>query len=171
MDAARKAGKRASELQRARDAMRTLGIPVTGLDPFDALMEEIARTAGHVRWLEEKVTGLDEAALVWNQTLTDSSTGEDAKGNYDLTRHEAIVSVWMGLYQKERQHLVNVSKVAISAGIAERQVQLAQQQGVIIVQVLTATLGDPELGLTLEQQATSKAVVAHHLRVAPSSDA
>ena len=171
LEAARKAGKQALVLIEARKAMVVLGLPVTGLDPFDALLEEIARTAGHVRWLQALLQGLKPEELVWGRTSKEHSVGDDPKGNYQVVKHEAAPSIWMDLYQKERAHLTNVCKVAIGAGIAERQVKLAEEQGEMIVKILKATLGDPRLGLSVEQQEAAKHVVGAHLRVLTGSEA
>ena len=159
------AAKKRVALTEARNQMVTLGIPVEGLDPYDALMEEIARTAGHVRWLQGIVLGINPDDLIWGKTEEEHSTGFDDKNNYDITKHGAVPNIWMQLYQKEREHLVNVSKIAIGAGIAERQVKIAERQGDMIVKIMKAVLGDPKLGLTAEQQEEAKHVVGHHLRL------
>src|SRR5665213_650096 len=72
----------------ARNAMVAMGIPVEGLDPYDALMEEIARTAGHVRWLQAVVQGLKPDELIWGKTSEEVSVGDDPKGNYQIVKHE-----------------------------------------------------------------------------------
>jgi hypothetical protein len=71
-------------------------------------------------------------------------------------------SVWLGLYQRERKHLVDVSKAAISAGIEERRVRLAESHGQLLAQVVRGVLAD--LNLTLEQQSLVPSVVPRHLR-------
>src|SRR4029077_16229513 len=84
----------------------------------------------------------------------------------DMTtiQHAARPAVWVQLYQAERAHLVQVCKVAISCGIAERQVKLAEEQGAMIAGVLTAVFADEGLGLTAVQLSLARTVASKHLR-------
>lgn len=150
-------------ISKTAQQMKVYGVPVNDKDPFETLLEEISRTSGHVRWLEAKIAGLNEEALIWGKTLQESSTGDDPKGNYEVTKHEATPHVWLQLYHKERAHLVNVCKVAIGAGIAERQVKLAEDQGALIVKIMQLSLND--IGLTPDQSDAAKRSIGRHLRL------
>jgi hypothetical protein len=99
-----KAEKRRQET-RAREAVATYGLPVE-IDPGTALLEEVSRSAGHVRWLRDVVQELDADALVWGEKTTSHQVCTDA----------------------------------LKAGIAERQVQLAEQAGERAGQWLRASL-------------------------------
>jgi hypothetical protein len=81
------------------------------------------------------------------------ATGEQNRGLADL---EA----------KERDRCANFAAKAITAGLAERQVRLAERQGELIVQVLTAVFDD--LGLSEEQQEVAPDVIARHLTLLAS---
>lgn len=145
----RKAGRTA----KARDAVATYGLPVE-VDPHDALIEEIARTNGHVLWLGDIIADLERGSLIWG--ITQEKTGGEDWG----TTHKAAPNVWLELYHRERQHLARVSKAAIDAGIDERRVRLAEDQGQAIVAVLRATLEDLGVDVTPEVAST----VGRHLR-------
>lgn len=67
---------------------------------------------------------------------------------------------------QERDRCARFCKLALDAGIAERQVRLAERQGDLIADVLRAVLADPELGLTAEQQKAVPHVALRHLAVA-----
>ena len=131
--------------QAAEQAVRTLGLPVD-VSPTEALLEEVRWTAGHVAWLRGKVQELAEepthrhvtfdgeddvlletpgqrGALVWGTTKVKTG-GEDAG-----TTQEAKPSLWYELYARERAHLIRVCSEAIRAGVEERRVRLAEQQG------------------------------------------
>lgn len=144
-----KAGKRKS----AEAAVATYGLPVE-VDPHDALLAEVHRTAGHVQWLAELVADIERGDLVWG--LAQEKTGGEDWG----TTHKAGPNVWLDLYHRERAHLVKVAKAAIDAGIDERRVRLAEDQGEMIVQVLKATLQDLGVEVTPEVATT----VGRHLR-------
>lgn len=138
-------GQRRVEAQAAEQAVRTLGLPID-ITPTEALLEEVRWTAGHVAWLRDKVQELgdrpfdpadDEAdphPLVWGTTKVKS--GGDDSG----TTNEAKPSIWYELYHRERQHLVAVSMAALKAGVEERRVRLAEQQGQIAVELIRRIL-------------------------------
>lgn len=124
------------------------GKPVGDGDPAEFLMGEIRRTQGHVIWLEERVQMLSQAEMIWNETKferKDVSTGEES--SYDVQTQEAVMSVWIALYHKERQHLVNTIKIALSLGLEERRVRLQEetvtQLNAAITGILRALGKDP----------------------------
>jgi hypothetical protein len=147
----------AAQREIAARAVVTYGLP-REVDPRDALLEEVHRTAGAVDWLRGQVEALDTDAVTWGITEERSSTGKDG----DSTTQAAAVNVWVQLYQQERKHLVDVCKAAISAGIEERRVRLAEQQGALLAGVIRGILGD--LDLTPAQAARVSEVVPRHLR-------
>lgn len=144
---------------KALKALGTYGRQID-INPVEALLEEIRWTAGHVAWLRERVQEVEQQALVWGRT-TEVDKGSGEHPGTDVTT-AAVPNVWLDLYQRERKHLVDVCKAAIGAGIEERRVRLAEQQGDLIVAVLQNILA--ELMLTAEQQALVPAVASRHLR-------
>ena len=131
----------------------TLGLPVN-IDPHSALLAEVHRTAGHVAWIGARIQDIDPNALVWGASEKEYTTFENPDGTPTgspenpgppLIRAVKVkegpgIQTWMELYQKERKHLVEVCRIAISCGIAERQVRIAEEQGRIIARVLTGVL-------------------------------
>ncbi|MEU5596685.1 hypothetical protein [Streptomyces sp. NPDC020298] len=135
----------------------------------EALLDEVQWTAGHVAYLRERVqeieagpvSGADgEHPLVWGKTK--KKTGGEDFG----TTEEAVPNVWLRLYQQERAHLVKVCAEAIKAGIEERRIKLAEQQGALVARAIKAILGD--LQLTPDQEARVPEVVPRHLRALAS---
>lgn len=115
------------------------------IDPAAALLEEVHRTAGHVSWLESQI----------------------AEGQVDIaqtTLRGVEPSVWMQLYNTERNRLIAVTKAALDAGIAERQVQLAEAQGLMLASVIRAILDDLELSAFQRDKAPG--VIRQHLLAA-----
>jgi len=169
---ARAAGARAVAEQAAERAVATLGLAVD-VSPTEALLEEVRWTAGHVQWLRGKVAELDESAfrvdedgdpiagdgrhsLVWGTTKVKSG-GDDAG-----TTQEAKPSIWYTLYAREREHLVTVCAAAIKAGVEERRVRLAEQQGDLVATVIRRILD--ALTLTPAQLELVPVVVPRELR-------
>jgi hypothetical protein len=115
-----------------------LGAP-RAIDPAVALLEEIHRAAGHVKWLELKVRDLTDDTLVWNKLRETEDDGYDAKGVVHNIKKEygAEVSKWYQLYLEERKHLFKVSEGALRAGIEERRVRLQERS----LDILEAAIG------------------------------
>ncbi|MCG5464212.1 hypothetical protein MED01_002377 [Micromonospora sp. MED01] len=159
------AAERRTQTALAEQAVKTFGLP-REVDPRDALLEEVHRTAGAVAWLHEQVQALQAADVVWGKTEeVDKMAGEFPGTD---TKRAAEVNVWVRLWQAERAHLVKVCEKAIGAGLEERRVKLAEQQGAMLAGVIKAILGD--LDLSAEQQAKVATVVPMRLRaVAPAA--
>lgn len=69
---------------------------------------------------------------------------------------------WLYLYREERMHLAKVAKMAIDAGVAQRLVSIAEDQGRILASAIRAVLG--AIGLSAEQAALVPQVVPPILR-------
>lgn len=126
---------KAAQREAAREAVETFGLP-REIEPTDALLEEVYRTAGHVEWLAFEVRAQDGEELAVKQV--------------ELLR----------LYRLERRHLVDVCRVAIAAGIAERQVQIAEHEAAIFATALRGMFVDlgvadhPKLGKIVRRHLT-----------------
>lgn len=160
----------------ALEAVATYGLPVD-ISPTEALLEEVRWTAGHVQWLRARVQELEESALVWGVTRTETETSGsmrvdlDDQGDVesvgsapaDKIIRTAGANIWLDLYDRERKHLVGVCSAAIKAGVEERRVRLAESQGELVAGAIRAILSD--LGLSPEQEGRVGEVVPRHLRL------
>lgn len=156
---ARAAAEARIQVAEAAKAVKTFGLP-REVDPRDALLEEVHRTAGAVAWLHEQVQALRTEDVVWGVTEEVTKDAGEFPG-VDTTR-AAKVNVWVELWRLERAHLVKVCKEAIGAGLEERRVKLAEQQGAMLAGVIKAILGD--LDLSPDQQVKAARVVPMRLR-------
>jgi hypothetical protein len=121
--------------------MIKLGLPVA-VDPTEALLHMMYAAAGHCAWLREQIAASE-----------------------DLSDFETRVLV--ELYGEERDRVAKVAKAALDAGVAERQVALAERHGEWLASLLRAVFADPELGLTEKQQKVIwETVLRRHLLVA-----
>jgi len=143
-------------------AAATLGLS-RDVSPSEALLEEVRWSAGHVEWLRERVQELEQHQLVWGKS--------EVKDLDDTTMvtSKAQMSVWVDLYNRERDHLVKVAGAALKAGVEERRVRLAESQGALVADVIRRILND--LGLNQEQEARVAKVVPQHLRAIAGSAA
>lgn len=146
------------EKELASRSVITFGLP-REVDPQQALLEEVHRTAGHVAWLQAKIASLP----------TDADLKQLDKGER-LERP----AVWVEMYQAERKHQTRVAEAAIRCGIAERQVRLAEAQGAQLAGVLRGVLDAvfaalADAGLQLDvvlrvQREQVPEIVQRHLR-------
>lgn len=139
----------------ARRVMEAYGRPIE-TTATEALLNEVRRTAGHVEYLAQKVSELEEHELIWGTTRIKEG-GQDGG-----TTQEAEAHMWLKLYHSERDRLVRVCDVAIRCGIEERYVRLAESQGQLVAEAIKAILGD--LKLTPEQTKLAANVVPLRLR-------
>lgn len=164
-----KAAERRITEEKAAALVATYGLKIE-TTATEALLDEVQWTAGHVAWLRERVQEIEGAAavvgtdgehpLVWG--VTKEKTGGEDRG----ITEEAAPNIWLKLYQQERAHLVKVCSEAIRAGIEERRIRLAEQQGALVAQAIRAILAD--LNLTAEQEAKVPEIVPRHLRALAS---
>lgn len=128
----------------------------TAIDPHTALLDEISRTASVVKWLNDQMQELRD------QGMTD----------HDIMMQKTFQagfrpSVWMELYQQERDHLVKTCIAAIKAGVAERKVQIAERQGQLIASMMFAFIHDMDLGLSPQQIMDAPRLIRKHLMALP----
>jgi hypothetical protein len=158
--AAKAKAARKTAAANAEVVLRRFGEPVD-TSPTEALLDAVRWTAGYVAWLREKVAAVkSDEALVWGQTR--EKFGGDDQG----TTYEAKPNVWLVLLSEWHDKLVRVCAETIKAGVEERRVRLAEQQGALVAEVIKAILAD--LHLTADQQGLVAEVVPRHLRLLAS---
>lgn len=178
-------GKIQATKERIRKERPILGKPLN-IGPHEAILREVQQTAGHVEWLRHMIQTLadqDESDV----RPRDGSTFEDrhpvagdAKGRTKRTGEESALSqftprgiapsVWLEMYQTERQHLVAVCKAAVSMGVAERQVRIAEEQGNLIATVVLNIFKDPDLGLSAKQRNALPDIARRHFALISSGE-
>lgn len=119
-----------------------MGAPVD-INPLDAIIWCIKITAGEVQFLSEQIAAVSEENWIEN----------------------TMVGKQMHIFQRARadaqDRLVRYSKEAISLGLAERAVRLAEQFGTTIATLLKGIAADVEL--TASQQKRWTIAVRKHL--------
>ncbi len=131
-------GIKHAEAEAAKDAVSTYGLP-REIDPHSALIEELHRTAGHVAWLSDLIQRFE----------TDDQLKQSAFSEYGSIDRPAV---WLDLYERERKHFKDVAKTCIAVGIEERRIQIAEQQGELMAQVIRGMLSDLDIPITPEVQ-------------------
>lgn len=132
-----------------------MGLPVE-TDPYDALLRCIWIAAGEVQYCSERIGELDPDEVLVR--FREEQVGETA---YVKTSTEVQLHAWITARRHSLDALARYSKMAIDAGVAERQVALAERVGVMIGTLVAAVLD--ELGLSAEQKVIAPEVVRRHL--------
>lgn len=93
-------------------ATETYGLP-RDVDPGQAMLEEVRRTAGHVMWLQMQVNAIPKAELF------------DAKH-----------AVLLATYRQERVHYGRITRDAVSCGLKAKQLDLLEELAQNVVQAM-----------------------------------
>lgn len=119
----------AARREQAAEAVVTYGLP-REVEPHEALLEELHRTAGHVAWLGGMVRALEAGEL----------HGPVGGGQWAIPREEP--HIWVRLYGEERDRLARVARTCVEVGIEERRVRVAEQIGELIAAFGRGLLGE-----------------------------
>lgn len=139
------AGNTPSHLVSAGNQMlnQLMGEPIE-MNPLDALLWCIKIYAGEVEWLSEQLKELQKSTWV----------EMDYMGQKQL-------NIWARERISATERLAKASKMAIDAGIAERQVRMAENFGHTIAALVQGILTD--LQLSAEQKTVAPVIVRKHL--------
>ena len=149
------------------EAARVYGVP-REIEPAIGIREEIWRTAGAISWLGEIVAGLKQEDIVFGTTRLERSSGTGQRGadtESSTAVREAKLNPWVELLFRERRHFAEICAKAVALGLAERDVQLAEQQGHMVAAVVLAILGDKALALSRAQLERAPEIVSRHFRL------
>lgn len=163
-----------------RRELAKMAVPLEGnVDPQQMLLAMVREAAGNVAYLgarvaeladvtEEEAEGLRAGAGKWTR-LTAYQKGAylfgpkidvDKEGDEHVTGEE--VRGIVKLYGEWVDRLAKFAKMAIDAGIAKAQVEIAQQQGQTIVVVINRVLA--QIGVPEEQMVLARELIAGEFR-------
>lgn len=154
---------RAVAEEKAAKAVRLFAAPVD-VDPARALVELVQWTAGEVAYWREQVRALaetDPEKLTWGMTRL--KEGGDDRG---LTL-EAKPNVAYLMLTDAQDRLAKYAAAALKAGVEERRVKLAEDQGELVAQVIRRVLD--RLDLSQWQAEMVSTVVPEELRALSAS--
>jgi sulfite reductase beta subunit-like hemoprotein len=160
-------GKQARADAAVRAELARWVITTDNIDPAATLLQLLAQSRRRVDEYSTRLAHLvDEhggdlaEAMVADQFVMSESGHLQKVGEYirGLAQLEA----------QERDRCARFAELAIRAGIAERQVRLAEKEGAMIASVLRAVLADPRLALSDAQRAAVPEVARAHLQLLPA---
>lgn len=131
-------GKKAA----AEEAARIMGVEMD-IEPHEALLSCVRITAGEIAYCSTLIGELEKAT--------------------ESTMFGEQLNIWIQVRQKAIFALAKFSKMALDAGVAERQVQLAERYGGMLADLIGAILS--ELKLTDAQQKKAPEIVRRNLKL------
>lgn len=141
--------RKAASRAQAAELVDSLSIPVE-TSPTDALLDEVRHVAGDVRFLRQQVKALGE-------DLTQTNHGPGGAMS-------EVPSVWVELYWHAHDRLVKVAAATLKAGVEERRVKIAEEQGQVLADAIRGMLSDLGVEITPEV----RGVVRRHLELVAS---
>ena len=157
--AVKAAAERNAEMAAARRQLLALGEPEQ-VDPAEALLHLISWKYGEVKWLRQRVQSLPGDELTWGTAQTEK--GITAEGPIDKVTEKASPSVWWALLRQAEDQLALYAERALRAGLEERRVRMAEQQGNMVHTIMMAIFH--RLDLTPSQWETVQTVAPQELR-------
>jgi len=148
------AGERRVKSREAAVLLARYGEPVE-TDPLQGLLDALWRAAGCVVWLGQELARQQKAEAAPIKAVV-----QRTKFGQDTAALAKLYGEWV-----DRQ--AKYAAAAISAGLDERMVHLAESQGKLLADVIEAVLLSDELGLSEGQIATGRRVAAGQLRALP----
>ncbi len=132
--------------------------------PILAFEVEFRRTLGRIRWYDEQLKALEVEALTWGKTKAESIGASEFQGKN--TTYEAKASLIHELQFRERQHLIAMEKIWLSARLDERKLDIQRAYVRALDVVLISILKG--LGLDTEDPEVRQ-VVRDNLLALPSA--
>lgn len=147
----------------ARREQGVMGQPLS-IEPQDAILECIRIAAGEVAYASERIAALGESDAVG--PVRHTLVRKDGEATVQEARQgPPAVHIWITVRRQAMDRLVGYSFAALKAGIEERRVRVAEQQGMLLAQALQGILS--ELGV--DQRPEVAGVVRKHLTLLAGS--
>jgi hypothetical protein len=112
------------------------------MEPLDGLLWSLHLSASHTNFLRQEIAAIP-------------TKGPRPKERQ--FRREVLLRQW----NDERDRLARTSKMALDAGVAERQVRMAERYAELLARLIQGILSD--LNLNKQQKAATPEVVRRHL--------
>lgn len=161
----RHAGVR-KELHRSRGEMMTVindlrdwGFRDDTVSPAKVMLNLVTQSAWRVERYAQEVARIVSEAGTLTEALTANSYTVTEAGEKIKTGE--YIRAMVQLENNERDRCMHYCKTALQAGLEERLVRLAEEEGRALASVIKAILGD--LNLSDEQKALIPSVVPRHL--------
>lgn len=137
---ARAAAARRVQEEKAAKAAQRLAQPIE-TDPSQALLDLVSSAAGEVAYWRNRVDEIqdrDEKRLT--SGLTKITEGKDRGGVTTLRTVETVAAIEYRMWTAAQDRLAQYATAALRAGVEERRVRIAEDQGALVAQVIRRIL-------------------------------
>lgn len=142
------------------NGLRDWGFQDQNVDPGETMLRLVTQSSWRCERYAEEVARLVAEAGTLTEALTANSYTVTEDGSPVKTGE--YIRAMIQLENNERDRCMVFCKTALAAGVAERAIRLAEEEGRLMATVIRGILGD--LNLTVEQLALVATVVPRHLR-------
>lgn len=129
--------------QEAREILGHIDPTAPRENPAEMLLNLIHGKSAEISWLRRKVKAQTDEALVYG--LTERQEGIGPQGPVDMTTHKVEQNIWWKLLREAENQLASWTSMALRAGVEERRVRIAEQQGNLIAQAIQTILDGLQL--------------------------
>jgi hypothetical protein len=143
----------------ARRERQVMGQPLS-IEPQDAILECIRISAGEVAYASERIGELEVADAVAPARTSMVRKSDDGTVQ-EVRQGEPRLHAWIRARREAMDRLVSYSFAALKAGIEERRIKIAEQQGTLLAQAVQGILRD--LGVDVAPQTEVAGIVRKHL--------
>lgn len=141
-------------IRELREASMIFGESIE-ITPEEAILQELYRTNGAVEWYRQKIE-----ALASESTEATKSTSTDVDPALaQWTKMGITPSVWVQLYNEERDRLSQIAKTAAGMGIEERKIRVVEEQGKMLAFVIQQFIQHPKMSFTPQQTIDARDVI------------
>lgn len=141
-----------------REAVMRWGFIDVTVDPGETLLMLVTQSKIRAQRYAEELERLVGERPELRDALIGDVAGEFGKAG-------EFIKGLVILEAQERDRCANFCRLAIAAGLAERQVRMAERQGQLMVDLLRAVMADPALGLTATQRGAIPGIVRKQLEL------
>lgn len=124
----------AAQKLQAQNLAGIYGIP-RQVDPRDGIIEEYARSAGIVTALEQIVSTIPQADLVWGVVEEQDGVGDGDSGPMRKVTSKAVPNAWVKLLNEERDRFRQLGVDIIKLGLEARRDEWMRQNGMKVSDV------------------------------------
>lgn len=144
----------------AHEAAVVMGYPID-IDPMEGLLLVIKISAGEIAYCTDRIWELSpKKAVIKHKKVVSRASDMESYEEVEQS-NEASLNIWILARQSAMDRFAKFCKMAIDAGVAERQVAVAEGLGQQMGHLINSVLG--ELGLSDKQKELAPDVVQKHL--------
>jgi hypothetical protein len=132
------------------------------IEPHEAILECIRIAAGEVKYASDQIAELEEGEAVGpvqTRRPLKEEKGAENPNRYVTEFGPPALHVWIKVRHEAMDRLAKYAKAALDAGIAERQVRVAESQALLMAEAVRGILED--LGVADHPKAPK--IVRQHL--------